>query len=39
MRLALHVARMWQSEIVYRALLKERNCLEELGIDGSIIVI
>jgi hypothetical protein len=39
MRLALHVAWMWRSEIVYRVLLEEMNYLEELGIDGSIIVI
>jgi len=38
MRLALHVARMWRSEIVYRVLLKERDYLEELGVDGSIIL-
>ena len=38
MRLALHVAQMWRSEIVYRVLLKERDYLEELGIEGSIIV-
>jgi len=37
-RLALHVARMWRSEIVYRVLLKYRDYLEDLGIDGCIIV-
>ena len=36
--LALHVARMWRSEIVYMVLLKEMDYLEELGIDRSIIV-
>lgn len=38
MRLALHVARMWRSEIVYRLFLEERDYLEELGIDGRIVV-
>jgi len=38
MRLALHVVRMWRSEIVYRVLLKRRDYLEDSGIDGSIII-
>jgi hypothetical protein len=29
---------MWRSEIVYRLFLEERDYLEELGIDGRIVV-
>jgi len=41
MRWAGHVARMWQGKGVYRVLVgksEERNHLQDLGLDGRIIL-
>jgi hypothetical protein len=33
-----HVARMWERRGAYRVLVRERNHLEDLGVDGRIIL-
>ena len=33
-----HVARMWERRGAYRVLVRERNHLEDLGVNGRIIL-
>jgi len=33
-----HVARLWERRGAYRVLVRERNHLEDLGVDGRIIL-